>query len=241
VSQLFLRPEVDLHVHTVASGHAYSTIGEIAAAAARSGLRGVGMTDHGPLLPGGPHPYHFAALRFVPTSLCGVRIFKGVEANIVAAGKIDLPADTLEQLELVMAGFHEGCGYPGESCAEHTEAVLALMERKIVKIVTHPGNPSFPLDYEAVARKGAETGTALEINNASFSMSRKGSSGNCLEIARLCARFGTPVALGSDAHIADGVGHFDEALATLAAAGIRPEQVVNRTLASTLAFLGLPE
>jgi len=232
-------PEVDVHVHTVASGHAFSTINEIAREAADKGLRGVGMCDHGPALPGGPHPYHFAALRFVPQNMHGVRIFKGVEANIIGPGEIDLPEQRLATLELIMAGFHEDCGYRGHSIADHTAALLLLMERRTARIITHPGNPLFPLDYEAVARKGAETGTALEINNASFSASRSGSEGNCLEIARLCARFGTPVALGSDAHIAQGVGIFDDALATLQAAGIMPEQVVNRTLASTLTFLGL--
>jgi putative hydrolase len=97
----------------------------------------------------------------------------------------------------------------------------------------------FPLDYEAVARKAAETGTALEINNSSFTLSRKGSEGNCLAIARLCARFGTPVTLGSDAHIAQGVGEFAAALSAVRQAGIAWEQVVNRTLESTLSFLGL--
>lgn len=232
-------PAVDLHVHTVASGHAYSTLQEIATEAARKGLHGIGMTDHGPALPGGPHPYHFAALRFVPKSLAGVRILRGIEANIVGLGELDLADDLLAQLDLVMAGFHEDCGYRSHDCSDNTAAVLRLMERRRARVITHPGNPVYPLDYEAVARKGAETGTALEINNASFSISRKGSSGNCLEIARLCARFGTPVALGSDAHFADGVGIFDDALATLAAAGVKPEQVVNRTLESTLAFLGL--
>ena len=53
-------------------------------------------------------------------------------------------------------------------------------------------------------------------------------------------RFGTPVAVGSDAHIAQGVGEFAAALQTLEAAGVDWEQVVNRTLESTLAFLGVP-
>lgn len=234
-------PETDLHVHTVASGHAYSTIGEIAAEAASRGLKGVGMTDHGPALPGGPHPYHFAALRFVPRYLGGVRVFRGIEANIVGEGTIDLDESLLERLDLVMAGFHEGCGFGGLDCEANTRAVLALMENPRVKIIVHPGNPNFPLDYEAVARRGAETGTALEINNASFSVSRKGSFENCRQVVRLCARFGTPVSVASDAHIAQGVGEFGDALQELAAAGVKWEQVVNRTLAAALEFLGLEE
>jgi putative hydrolase len=234
-----LRPEADLHVHTVASGHAYSTIGEIAVEAAGKGLKLVGMTDHGPAVPGGPHFYHFAALRFVPPTLHGIRILRGVEANIVGSGRLDLPDELLARLDLVMAGFHEDCGFDGRGMEANTEALLALMEHSRVKVISHPGNPNFPVDYEKVARRAAETATALEINNSSFGQSRKGSSGNCREIARLCARFGTPVAVGSDAHIAQGVGEFSEALKVFADAGGTPQQVVNRTLESTLAFLGL--
>jgi len=233
-------PEADLHVHTLASGHAYSTLDEIAREAAGKGLRLVGMTDHGPALPGGPHPYHFAALRFVPESLHGVRILRGVEANIVEGGRLDLADEILGSLDLVMAGFHEDCGFDGRGAAANTRALLEVLEQPRVKVVAHPGNPVFPLDYEAVARKAAETGTALEINNSSFALSRKGSEGNCLAIARLCARFGTPVTLGSDAHIAQGVGEFAAALNVVRQAGIAWDQVVNRTLESTIAFLGLP-
>jgi len=223
----------------VASGHAYSTIGEIAVEAGRKGLRLVGMTDHGPALPGGPHPYHFSALRFVPETLHGVRILRGVEANILGPGQLDLPEATLAGLDLVMAGFHEACGFDGRGAEANTRALLAILEQPQVKVISHPGNPAFPIDYEAVARKAAQAGTALEINNSSFSVSRQGSRGNCLELARLCARFGTPVTVGSDAHIAQGVGEFEEALGALREAGIAWEQIANRTLESTLAFLGL--
>lgn len=233
--------EADLHVHTVASGHAYSTIGEIAQEAARKGVRLVGITDHGPALPGGPHLYHFLALRFVPPVLHGVRVLRGVEANIVGRGEIDLSDEVLATLDVVLAGFHEDCGFGGHGEAAYTEAVLRLMENPRVKIIAHPGNPNFPLDYAAVTRRAAETGTALEINNASFNLSRGGSAANCREIARLCALHGTPVAVGSDAHIALGVGEFAAALQALREAGVAPGQIVNRSLESTLAFLGLEE
>jgi putative hydrolase len=231
--------EADLHVHTIASGHAYSTIGEIALEAARKRIRLVGITDHGPRLPGGPHLYHFLALRFVPPVLNGVRLLRGVEANIVGEGELDLPDEVLATLDVVLAGFHEDCGFTGHGESANTEAVLRLMEHPRVKVIAHPGNPNFPLDYPAVARRGAETGTALEINNSSFTLSRQGSAGNCREIIRHCARFGTPVAVGSDAHIAQGVGEFTAALDELRAGGLAPGQIVNRSLESTLAFLGL--
>lgn len=232
-------PEVDLHTHTIASGHAYSTITEIATAAAAKGLRGVGMSDHGPALPGGPHAYHFHALRFVPPFLRGVRILRGVEANIIGPGELDLPEHTLSRLDLVMAGFHEDCGFRGHDSTENTEALMHLMAKHRLHVLTHLGNPVFPIDAPAVARRAAELGVAIEINNASFSISRKGSADNCRLMAQHCARFGTPVAISSDAHIADTVGVIGDALQAAEESGVRWEQIVNRTLESTLIFLGL--
>lgn len=235
------RPQADLHIHTLASGHAYSTINEIAAEAARKGLKLVAMTDHGPALPGGPHPYHFAALRFVPEYIRGVRVLRGIEANILGRGELDLPEALLDKLDLVMAGFHEDCGYRERGAVANTRTLLAAMELPRVKVISHPGNPRFPVDFEAVVRQAVATGTALEINNSSFSISRRGSAEPCARLARLIARFGAPVALGSDAHIAQGVGEFGDALAVCHAAGVAWEQIINRSLASTLEFLGLPQ
>jgi putative hydrolase len=234
-----LSAEVDLHVHSLASGHAYSTISEIASEAAARGLRGVAMTDHGPAMPAAPHPYHFECLYMIPDYISGVRIFKGVEANIIGPGRLDLNDRLLGKMNLVLAGFHRDCGYGPSERSANTRAVLELMENPLVHIICHPGNPEYPLDYEAVARQGAATGTALELNNSSFNTSRVGSTDNCRLIARLCARFGSPVSLGSDSHIAQSVGNFGQALEALGEAGVTPEQVVNRTLESTLAFLGL--
>ncbi len=181
------------------------------------------------------------ALRFVPPYLNSVRVLRGVEANITGIGEIDLPPERLAKLDLVLAGFHDDCGFDEQGEDANTEAVLALMENPLVHIITHPGNPRYPLDYEAVVEKAAETGTALEVNNSSFSISRKGSAGNCLTFCRLAARLGAPLAIGSDAHIAAGVGHFGDALKALEEAGVGYEQIVNRTLESTLEFLGLNE
>ncbi|HBG07568.1 MAG: phosphatase [Geobacteraceae bacterium GWC2_58_44] len=235
----------DLHTHTLASGHAYSTVNELASAAAQAGLQALALTDHGPALPGGPHRYHFCAMRFIPGTIAGVRIFRGVEANILDEnGTLDLDQPVLEELDFVMAGLHENCGFcdSDNDIDLNTRALLAVMENPRVKCISHPGNPLFPLHYEEVAKRGLATGTALEINNSSLSsLSRKGSCDNCAEIARLCARIGTPIMIGSDAHISQGVGVFDDALKLVAEAGIAEKQVINASMERLLSFLGLAE
>ena len=233
----------DMHTHTLASGHAYSTVNELALAAAQAGLQGLALTDHGPALPGGPHRYHFCAMRFVPRTIAGVRIFRGVEANILdEKGTLDLEQDVLEELDFVMAGLHENCGFCGQDVDRNTRALLAVMENPRVRCISHPGNPLFPLHYEEIALAALATHTALEINNSSLSsLSRKGSCGNCAEIAALCARVGAPVMIGSDAHISQGVGVFEDALKLVAQAGMAEGQVINTSMQRLLDFLKIVE
>jgi putative hydrolase len=138
-----------------------------------------------------------------------------------------------------MAGLHENCGFDDQGIDRNTDAVLRAMSNPRIKAISHSGNPEFPVHLEELARGALETGTALEINNSSFLMSRKGSRTNCELLAGLLARYGASVIVGSDAHIAQGVGEFDEAIAVLVKAGVRAEQVANSSFERLLHFLGL--
>jgi putative hydrolase len=232
----------DMHTHTVASGHAYSTVNEMAQEASRKGLQAFALTDHGPALPGGPHLYHFGAMRFIPPWISGVRVLLGVEANIIDLdGSLDMPDSYLAKLDFVMAAFHEDCGFNDQGIDRNTDAVLRAMSHPRVKAIAHSGNPAFPVHLEKLVQCALQTGTALEINNSSFAMSRKGSRPRCEQLATLIARSGAKVVVGSDAHIAQGVGEFDNAVEVLLKAGIRSEQVVNSSYKSLMAFLGLEE
>lgn len=44
--------KIDLHTHTIISGHAYSTLKENIEAARARGLEAFAVTDHGPAMPG---------------------------------------------------------------------------------------------------------------------------------------------------------------------------------------------
>ena len=188
-------------------------------------------------MPGGPHQYHFGNLRVLPSEIEGVRVLKGVEANVINdRGELDLDDYYLERLDIVLAGFHARC-FPFSDQAACTRAMLKILENPHVDIIVHPGNPEFPLDYEAVVRKAAEKGIPLEINNSSFCGSRSGSSGNCSEIAARLASHGGPVVIGSDAHFAADVGRFDKALETVISAGIKTEQILNTSVEKVSTYL----
>lgn len=231
----------DLHTHTVASGHAYSTVNELAQAASVKGLLALGISDHGPAMPGGPHRYHFYAMRFIPREICGVKILRGIEANILdLAGTLDLEPAALNDLDYVLAGLHETCGFADSGPDANTEAILSAMANPRVKFISHPGNPAFPVHFERLVQGARNTNTALEINNSSLGLSRKGSHENCRTIAKLCAEFKAPVVVGSDAHIAQGVGTFGNAIKLMQEAGIVEEQVINSSIDRLFTFLGLP-
>jgi putative hydrolase len=231
-----MRIAIDTHTHSVASGHAYSTVEEMARGARRAGLKGFALTDHGPALSGTPHPYHFGNLRVLPSRLYGVRLYKGVEANIMdAKGGLDLGPGFLVKLDFVMAGLHHECIAP-RGIEENTAALVAALRNPLVDAVSHPGNPLFPADPAAVVAAAKESGKAIEINSGSFRI-RLGSERNCLEFARLCARTGTRIVCGSDAHFSGDIGRLGEAIAALKEAGVPRELVVNSTLRSFEAFL----
>lgn len=227
----------DLHNHSIGSHHAYSTILEIAAVAREKGLDLIAITDHGPAMPDGPHPYYFGNSKVWPREIGGVRILRGVEANVINEnGELDLAKEFLRKLDIVLAGFHTSC-FPSNDREVCTKAMLKAMDNPYADIIVHPGNPEFPVDYEAVVKKAAEKGIPLELNNSSFCGSRTGSASNCRNVASLIAQYGGPVVIDSDSHFAWDVGKTDIAKETALSAGIKDEQVLNTSVDKILNYL----
>lgn len=222
----------DLHMHTVASGHAYSTIEEYAAAAKKKGLKAIAITDHGPAMPGGASPYHFSNQRMIPDLLNGVRILRGGEINIVdPEGHLDLADEYLKTMDFVSIAMHPLCGYEGSGEKENTKVLLRAMENRYVRVLAHPGNPMFPIDYKKVIPEAKERGILIELNNSSLTISRKGSYERCFAIAKFVKKIGWKVTLGSDAHISTMVGDLNVALKMAVDAGLERDDIVNTSMA----------
>ncbi|MDP4158914.1 MAG: phosphatase [Bacillota bacterium] len=229
--------EVDLHTHTVASGHAYSTLTENAQAASRKGLKILGMTDHAPSMPGAPHLYHFGNLAILPDELFGVQILPGVEANITSyEGELDIPEHYLGRMKLVLAGLHPIC-YPGGTSEQNTQAYIKVMENPMVDMMVHPGRPEFELDLEKIAYMSAQLNVPVEINNSSLSQEKSGAWGNCRRFARYMLKYQGPVILGSDAHFWNRVGEFRHALELVHEVGIMENQILNTSSKRVLDYL----
>lgn len=201
---------LDTHLHTLSSGHAYSTLAEYVQAAKQLGLELIAQTDHGPAMPGGPHAFHIGNQRVLPDYMDGVRVLKGVEANIVDLdGRLDLEERYLRPLEIVIASLHDVVIHPGTR-SENTQAILNAMKNPYVDVIAHPGNPAFPIDIDAFVQAACEYDVLVEINNSSFGGSRRGSRGNCVQIAQKAMEYGAKVIVGSDAHICYDLGRFDD-------------------------------
>lgn len=230
---------VDLHTHTIASGHAYSTITENAQAAARRGIELLGIADHGPSLPGAPHIYYFNNMGVIPEEICGVKVLAGVEANIIShEGDLDLPVHILAKLKIVLAGLHKVC-YPGGTLEQNTQAYIKAMSNPFTDMIVHPGRIDFKVDLEQIARASAQLNVPVEINNSTLSTitTKIEARKNCSLFARYMAKYKGPVVLGSDAHFSDRVGEFGDALDLVLEAGISEQQILNTSPERVLNYL----
>ncbi|KAF0133857.1 MAG: PHP family phosphohydrolase histidinol phosphatase [Candidatus Saganbacteria bacterium] len=219
----------DLHVHTIASGHAYSTIEEYAEYAKKIGLKIFAITDHGPAMPGAPHYYYFANMRMLPKQINGVRVLRGIEANIINEnGDIDIAAQDMKwgELDIVLATFHPRVGYDSQGEEKNTEVLIKAMKNPWINAIAHPGNPKYPVNIKAIVEAAKENKVLIEINNSS-DFSRPGSYERCVEIAKEVKRAGWKVMLGTDSHFSRMLGEFSSALKIVKEAGLAKEDIVN--------------
>ncbi len=184
-----MKIEIDTHTHTLASGHAYSTIREMAKMASEKGLKGLAITEHAPEMPGGAHLFYFMNMHTVPRRLYGVELLMGAELNIMdAEGKLDLPNRVIRQMDITIASMHIPC-YKGEiTMGEITRAYINVMERGDVDIIGHPDDGRYPVDYEELVKAAKRTGTLLEVNNSSLNPKgfRQDTKANVLKMLEYC-------------------------------------------------------
>lgn len=220
---------MDLHTHTVASSHAFSTLKENIEAAAEKGLAVMGTSDHGGGMPGAAHDYMFSNYRVVRPELMGVRILRGIEANITNYdGEIDTIPLVLSKVDYVIASIHQPC-YTIGSKEENTNAFVNAMKNPHVKIIGHSDDDRIPVDFDRLAEAAKETGVALELNNSSLvpNSVRKNGKANATAMLLAAKEHGAKIILGSDAHIYYDVGRFDEALALIEEVDFPEELVIN--------------
>ncbi|HAO60848.1 MAG TPA: phosphatase [Erysipelotrichaceae bacterium] len=229
--------ELDVHTHTTASGHAYSTLGEMVSAASRQGLKILGVTEHAEGVPGTCSYLYFSNYGVVPRHYENVRLLLGVELNILDyEGTLSMPERLMNQMELRIAGIHKFCYVPGTK-EQNTNAVVNAMKSGWVDIVSHPDDGSVPLDYDIVTDMAKEYDVLLELNNNSLAHphARPNVRENNLEMLGLCKKKGVKILVSSDAHHESQVGIVDNCLPLLEEASFPLELIVNT---NAEAFMG---
>lgn len=202
---------IDLHTHTISSGHAFSTLKENVEGAKENGLKIMGLSDHAETMPGTAHNFYFHNMRVIKEEINGIRILKGIEANIIDyEGNIDVNPEIIEILDYMIASLHGPCIKSG-TIEENTRALIKAMDIPKVKVIGHPDDSRFPIDYEKLVLAAKEKNMAIEMNNSSLSPRsfRMNAAENYKVILNLCKEHEVKIMLGSDAHIYYDVGRFD--------------------------------
>ena len=231
--------ELDIHTHTIASGHAYGTIREMAQAAAERELKLLGITEHAPGIPGTTDPIYFGNLRAVPSHLYGVRVLHGSEINVMNDGTLSLDERYLKYLDYGIVGIHRPC-YTDVGREKNTENLISCMRHPKVFFVSHPDDDHTPLNYEKLVPAAKELHVALEVNNSSFAKPdyRLNCVANYETMLPLCMKYRVPIIVDSDAHDPSAVGTFEAARALLERLNFDPELILNTSVDKFFDFIG---
>ncbi len=233
--------KVDHHTHTLASGHAYSTLSEMIAEAQRKDLDLLGVTEHGPAIPGTCNPIYFRNLHVVPRRWGSLRLLLGAELNILnTSGELDLDEEYLRRLDLRIAGIHKVCWTPGTP-EENTAGMIRAIANPWVNVISHPGDGAAQLLFEPIVLAAKEHHTLLEVNSASMRPARKLTLArdNNLEILRLAKRHEVPILIASDAHIHTDIANYEHCYPLLREVDFPDSLIMNSSAARFLSYLGL--
>ncbi len=162
----------DVHMHTVETD-GRNSIQEMAEAARERGYKYMAITDHSKNLAfaNGLDDKraieHIARIRAANASVGGIRIFAGIEVDILADGSLDLSDSVLEQMDLVIASVHS---HFSQTAEEMTARLLKAIENPNVSIIGHPTGrlllrrDAYAFDMDAVLEAAAANKVAMELN-----------------------------------------------------------------------------
>jgi DNA polymerase (family X) len=225
----------DLQMHTDASD-GKATMGEMVEASRSLGYAYIAITDHSPRMSmAGQTPaeirVQWKQIDRLNKGMRGFRVLKSVEMDILESGKLDLSDDLLAEADYVVATIHYGLK---QSERQLTDRLLAAIENRWVDAIGHPTGrivpvrPSYPLDFDVVAKAAANAKCLLEIN---------GSERLDLPdtLAAAAKSHGVRFVLSTDAHNQRELGFMRFAVAVARRAGLTAADILNtRPLAAFL-------
>lgn len=163
----------DLHMHSTWSDGGDS-IGTMARGCLERGYSYMAVTDHSPAvavargLSADRLERQWEEIESVRAELPGIRIFRGMEVDILGDGSLDLPDTHLERLDIVIVSIHSGMRMSGERM---TERVLTALSHPCVDVLAHPTGrlinerDPYDIDLDAVFHAAIENDVAIELNS----------------------------------------------------------------------------
>jgi DNA polymerase (family X) len=163
----------DVHMHTVETD-GRNTIEEMAAAAKARGYQYMAITDHSKNLAfaNGLDDeralLHIKKIRDANEKINGIRIFAGIEVDILGDGALDLSDSVLEQMDIVIASVHSQFN---QDRAKMTDRLIKALENPNTSLVGHPTGrlllrrDAYQFDMDAILRAAAKHKVAMELNS----------------------------------------------------------------------------
>ncbi len=220
-----------LHCHTRASDGT-NTIEQLAVACRKAGYEWVGITDHSQAAAyaGGLRPDQLLRqmdeIDRLNDELAGIRILKGIEADILQDGAIDYDESLLARLDFVIGSIHSRFGMAADARAM-TARILGAMDSPFLTILGHPtgrlllSRDPYAVDLDAVIARAGERGVAIEINGDPHRLD--------LDWRRVseARAAGVAMAIGADAHSLAGIGNMEYGVAMARKGGLAAGDVLN--------------
>jgi DNA polymerase (family 10) len=227
----------DLHMHTTESD-GRTSLEEMAEAARALGLKYIAITDHSKALAmaNGLNEKRAVAfahqVREMDQRKLGIRVFSGLECDILKDGKMDLADDALAELDWVVGSVHS---YMNMEAAEMTDRLLRALECPYLSAIGHPTGrvllhrDAFPFDFEAVAAEAARRKVYLEIN---ASPERLDLSATLIRTAKAK---GCKFAISTDAHHPKHLANLSYGVRMARRGWLEPSDIVNTLPAAQFA------
>ncbi len=220
----------DVHMHTVATD-GKNTILEMAEAGVAHGYEYIAITDHSKNLAmtfgldDARALEHVRHIREVDAEMAGrIRVFAGIEVDILGDGALDLSDEVLAQMDVVIASVHSLFSQPRE---QMTERILRAIENPYVRILGHPTGrlllrrDPYELDLTAITKRAAELGVAMEHNADPNRLDL------CDRDLRMAKENGCRISINTDAHHTSSLDKMRYGIRQLRRAWLTPEDVLN--------------
>jgi len=192
----------DVHMHTIETD-GRNTIEEMAEAARARGYKYMAITDHSKNLAfangldDARAVEHIKRIRAAGDQIPGIKIFAGIEVDILGDGSLDLSDSVLEQMDVVIASVHS---HFNQTPAEMTDRLLKAVENPNASIIGHPTGrlllrrEAYPFDVDAVVKAAAKHKVAMELNAYPDRLDL------CDRHLRLAKQHGVKIVINTDSH-----------------------------------------